>query len=115
MALPDAGPAVLADVKKLLGFKAGDATDDDRLARIVAAVNSLVRDLPIASRSDGLVVFHARVVEGANMLAARIWRRKDSPAGVVSVGDFGPVYVQRNDPDVALLLELGAHSKPMVG
>lgn len=115
MALPVAGPAVLEHVKRLVGIKPDDTTDDDRLARIVAAANSFVRDLPIAARSDGLEAWQARVVEGADMLAARLWRRKDSPAGVAALGDFGPVYVQRNDPDVAMLLELGQHSRPAVG
>lgn len=113
MALPISEPATLPVVKLYLGIE--DERDDDRLARIVSAVDSFVRDLPIAARADGATEWPARIVEGSTMLAGRLWRRKDSPAGIAAVNDLGPVYVQRNDPDVALLLELGDHSKPAVG
>ena len=53
--------------------------------------------------------------QGARMLATRIYRRRDSPAGVEAMGELGPVYVQRNDPDLAQLLELGRYARPMVG
>lgn len=55
------------------------------------------------------------VAHGAQLLCARIWRRRQSPGGVESHGELGPVYVRRNDPDVALLLGLGEHRPPMVG
>lgn len=116
MALPDAGPATLPDVKAYVSILSpADTIDDNRLTRIVAAVNDLVRDLPIADDADGLDNWPARVVEGATMLAGRIWRRKDSPSGVDSFGAFGPVYVQRNDPDVAQLLRMGQYARPTVG
>lgn len=52
---------------------------------------------------------------GATMLAARIYRRRNSPAGVESFGELGPLYVQRNDPDIAILLGLGSYRRPAVG
>lgn len=52
---------------------------------------------------------------GATMLAARIYRRRNSPAGVESLGELGPVYVSRNDPDLAQLLKLGRYATPQVG
>lgn len=55
------------------------------------------------------------VAHGAQLLTARIWRRRSSPGGVEAHGDLGPVYVRRNDPDVAMLLGLGTWSPPMVG
>jgi hypothetical protein len=50
------------------------------------------------------------------MLAGRLYRRRNSPAGVEAFSDLGgAVYVQRNDPDIALLLRTGAYARPMVG
>lgn len=95
-----------------------DNVDDARLAPIVAAVCSVVRSLPIASASDtdpAPADWPDRVKQGATMMAARLWARKDSPEGVASFAADGPVYVQRNDPDVAMLLELGDWSCPAVG
>jgi hypothetical protein len=49
------------------------------------------------------------------MLAGRLWRRRNSPAGVESFAGDAAVYVSRNDPDVAQLLGLGAYTPPAVG
>ncbi len=49
------------------------------------------------------------------MLIARFDRRRNSPAGVDTVTEMGPVYVSRRDPDVAQLLELGTWHRPVVG
>lgn len=59
--------------------------------------------------------FAARVTRGANMLGARLFRRKNSPSGVETFAGDGVVYVQRNDPDIAQLLALGDYAKPGVG
>ncbi|MDV8003852.1 hypothetical protein [Rhodococcus sp. IEGM 1318] len=59
--------------------------------------------------------FPYRHVYAGVMLAARIYRRRNSSSGVESMGDLGPVYIQRNDPDIAMLLEIGSYRKPMVG
>lgn len=52
---------------------------------------------------------------GALMLAARVFRRRNSPAGVESLGEMGPVYVARRDPDLAMLLGLDTWAMPKVG
>jgi hypothetical protein len=52
---------------------------------------------------------------GAAMLAARLWRRRNSPEGVATFTADGAVYVQRNDPDVAMLLGIGSYAPPVVG
>jgi len=44
------------------------------------------------------------VVEACLILAARIFRRKDSPDGTAGAGDFGPIRISRTDPDVADML-----------
>ena len=115
MALPEAGPATRTGAKARLSID--DAIDDDAIDDVVDAVNALVRQWPVSERVAHLDLAHwpANIVTGANMLAARLWRRRDSPAGVVAFGDAGAAYVQRNDPDVAMLLELGAYARPAVG
>jgi hypothetical protein len=44
------------------------------------------------------------VQQAAALLAARLYRRKDSPQGVIGGGEFGPVRVSRFDPDVEALI-----------
>lgn len=88
---------------------------------LVDAVNRKVRTFPIAGRSvllddDDLPTgWTGDIILGAVMLVGRLWARKDSPNGVAAFGDLGPVYVQRNDPDIALMLGLGDYAKPGVG
>lgn len=117
MTFPD-GPTTTALVKAHL--KIVDAVDDAVLDRVVAATNQVVRELPISVPFDTEPApadwsAGARIVEGATMLAARLFERRNSPNGVAAFGDGGPAYVQRNDPDVALLLRIGAYSRPAVG
>lgn len=52
---------------------------------------------------------------GATMLAARVYRRRNSPAGVETIGDMGPTYVSRYDPDLEMLLGFGQWQTPRVG
>ena len=115
MPLPETGPASVPGTKGHL--RIDDTVDDDALGDVVKAVNALVRGWPVSERATtrDLSDWPDNIVTGANMLAARLWRRRDTPAGVVAFGDAGAVYVQRNDPDVAMLLELGAWARPAVG
>lgn len=122
MFLPATGPVTKEQLEALPSIGGGQTGEEAaRLVRIVAAVNSFIRDLPIAGRAArdtqeaaNLDGWPARVVEGGVLLGAALWRRKDTPAGVVA-SPTGPIYVRRNDPDVALLLELGDHGKPRIG
>lgn len=47
----------------------------------------------------------ADVAQAALLLATRLYRRKDSPEGVIGSADFGLVRVTNRDPDVRALLE----------
>jgi hypothetical protein len=50
------------------------------------------------------------------MLAGRLYRRRNNPAGLADfAAEGGPVFVQRNDPDIAMLLRIGAYTPPRVG
>lgn len=90
---------------------ADDAAD---LADIVAAVTARLVSWGVVDGPDSTAWPSHRVL-GAVMLAARLFRRRNSPDGVANIGDLGAVYVQRTDPDVALLLSLGAYERPAVG
>lgn len=113
--LPAEGPATLAHLKTHLGIT--DDRDDVRLGGIVAAVNAKVRRWPVSEVAVDLGDWTTAqdVVEGATLLAGRLYRRKNSPAGVETFGAEGAAYVMRMDPDVALLLRLGNHQGPALG
>lgn len=110
------GPATEATVRGLLGI--ADDLQDASLELAINSVNAWVARLPIvvddmlnADPAD----WRADIVQGATLLAGRIFNRRNSPEGVAAFGDQGAIYVQRNDPDVALLLRLGAYARPAVG
>lgn len=111
--LPVGGPATLAGVK--LRASIGDAADDAEIQGHVDAVNAQVRSWPVALQADGLEAWPADIVLGANMLGARLWRRKSTVGGVEIFGDNALAYVRRNDPDIAMLLQLDDWAKPAVG
>lgn len=52
---------------------------------------------------------------GAVMLAAHLWHRRGTPGGVTAFGDEGRMYVQKHDPQAAMLLGLGGWTIPRVG
>jgi hypothetical protein len=116
--LPAGGPTTLAAVKVQLTLPASaDAQRDPTLQTYVDATNSVVRQLRVASDALELdpVAWPPYVVQGATMLAARLWRRRNSPSGVEAFTDQGAVYVQRNDPDIGILLRIGSYTSPLVG
>lgn len=117
--LPETGPATLVGVKDDLRLT--DTTDDTILNRIVVGVNRKVRRWPVAAYASQPDTDPAGrtwpddIVQGATMLAARLYRRRNSPAGFEAFGGDGAVYVQRNDPDIAQMLEIGSWLPPAVG
>lgn len=113
--MPAAAVTSVLAIKGRLGIPVDDNGEDADIAGIVDAVDVVVRGLPIADKSRGLEAWPADIALGATMLGARLHRRRKTPDGVAVFGEQGGVYVQRNDPDVALLLELGEHGRPAVG
>lgn len=119
MPLPDDGLTSATAIKAYASIS--DSDDDARLSVIVPAVEAVVRKLPVCQEFNTdpkLVGWPASACDiqlGATMLAARLLRRHDSPEGVSAFSETGPVYIQRNDPDIALLLQLGDYAKPSVG
>lgn len=128
--LPADGPASLDAVKVQLGIT--DARSDALLGQLVAVVNGLLRgsdsptDTPTATtawpvtrpargQADWEAPELAPVVSGASMLVARLYQRRNSPLGYEQVGELSAVYVTRNDPDLAMLLQLGSWRGPGLG
>ena len=106
----------------LLGVADADVSQDGLIDTYVGATNALVRGLPVTDKAntdpapaDWAGVDLAGIVLGANQLAARLYRRKDSAEGVSAIGSASPVFVMRDDPDVAQLLEVGPYERPSVG
>lgn len=113
--LPEGGPTSLSMVRDQLDMAEADTRDDDSLQLIVDAVNSEVRGWRVSEAAVGQDEWPARIEQGATMLAARLHRRKGSPAGVEAFGSLGASYVMRTDPDIAMLLKLGSWTGPQVG
>lgn len=118
------GPATEAGVRA--SVKVDDGQDDVMLAMAINAVNEFVSELPIivdrflpSVTVDGVIVpeseWRSTAVLGATFLAARLFGRRNSPFGIASFSAEGAVYVTRNDPDIALMLGIGAYQKPTVG
>lgn len=111
--IPAEGPTSVEAVKVMLTVD--DATDDARLTQYVDAANGLVRTFRVAQEAVDATEWPAYIVVGTTMLAARWWRRRGTPSGVEAVGDYGAVYVMRNDPDIGMLLKLGNYAGGAVG
>lgn len=85
-----------------------DDADDDVVTEATNAANAFVaRVARVNPPTDD-------VHTGATMLAARIYRRRNSPGGVEAFTDAA-VYISRTDPDVAALLSIGNYKSPQAG
>lgn len=106
---------VAAAALQWLGI-AADATgpDVDAAVPVSAAVVAFVDGLPSIRRTDA-GDWAPQTVMGATMLAARLIRRRNSPAGIEAFSDAGATYVARHDPDVSLMLRIELHAAPMIG
>lgn len=109
------GPATVEAVAGWLSIPEGPAGTAERahITVVVTAVNAWVAGFH--DRDDETGQWPPAVVQGAVMLAARITRRRNSPAGVESFGELGATYVSRYDPDVEKLLGLGPYRPLVVG
>lgn len=100
-----------AQVADQLALPNTDEATLKALAPIVAAVNSRVAGWLGYANGDEWAADH---VLGAVMLAAHLYRRRNTPGGVEQFNELGVAYVQKSDPHVSMLLGLGAWTKPVV-
>lgn len=111
--MTDPDPAFnVAAIKAWLKIDRPD--DDGILATIAVAVTSLIEDLPDVRRTD-TGAWADSTHTAALMLAARLYRRRNSPAGVEAFANQGAVYVSRYDSDIARLLRIDSYTPPRVG
>ena len=96
----------------------GDPAADVVLADVVAAVNVFAGRLPALALDDPPPDpppdYPADAQQGLVMLAARLYRRRNSPAGIESALDAA-VYVPRRDGDVDMMLRLGRYLPAGIG
>lgn len=108
-------PTTVERVKGYLKLQPLDAVDDALLADVVAATNSWVARIPWVAGLEGFpAAWDDRADQGATMLAARLYRRRNTPSGVETFTD-SVVYVPRRDSDVDMLLRTGSHATPQAG
>ena len=102
-------PTVLAERVVQWGSLKTATVTDESLLNVCGAVIAYVSALPVVADRVSEEPSEA-VYLGMTMLAARLYKRKDTPNGLESFGEWGSSYVSRYDPDVALLLRLKSPS-----
>lgn len=111
-------------VRLWLGIPATDVALEDATAATNAYVTRLGLPLVpllvdgIAALDDNgqqIMAPAADTVLGAKMLAARIYRRRNSPNGVEAITEAGTSFVARYDSDISRLLKLDGYAGPRIG
>lgn len=112
------------DVKSQLRMDADDVDDDDLISRATASAQIEVQrarrdqfrpaDPAVYPPAEPVYTPDAEVYQGAVMLAARLVRRRNSPAGIETFSD-SVAYVSRWDPDIQRALRQGAYAWPALG
>lgn len=102
--------AAIVTPERLIAFSGLNvAPDDVDLVDVCDAVDEFVRGLPSVIQfvePMDEAAWPPRYALGARMLAARLWKRRNSPEGVAAFTGEGVVYVRRTDPDIAEQLRL---------
>lgn len=102
-----------------LGLTTAQAADQsEAMGMAVAAANdaamTLRADVTLDVDGEELATWPARIDQGAYVLAARLYGRRGSVAGVAAFADVGVTMLARLDPDVRFLWELGEFERSVV-
>ena len=89
------------ELRQWSGIIATDSATNAAIDEAVNYANSYIQRRIIDSLA---LAWPAEVHSAALIQAARIVKRRGSPEGVASFGDFGPVIVSRLDPDIEAAL-----------
>lgn len=115
---PDEWPTgwlLIADVKRQLAIDGTDEGDDVLIqACIDAAEPEVMRARPDAQTPPPSATQYPDAYRGGVMLAARLVRRRNSPAGIESFGE-SVTYVAAYDPDLDRFMRRGRYRMPGVG
>jgi hypothetical protein len=101
------GWPTLADVKSLLRMRTADELEDPLIEAALRASIEYVDGRTGHRFTDpqtGDVDVSAQAFEAVCLMAARLYRRRDSLDGTIGWGDQGVVRVGRVDPDVEALI-----------
>jgi len=90
--------ASVDELRNLIGMVT--TKDDSVLGLCLEAAGSVVYDRVLASS-----VRKPEVVQAVLMLAARLYKRRQSPEGVAGWDELGAVRIMVRDPDIERLLE----------
>lgn len=101
-----AAPITLQDMAAHLGTPQPDETLRSTMVACIELVESW-KGQPISEWPE-------RWRLGCMMMIARVDRRRQSPGGIDTVTEMGPVYLARKDPETAQMLEIGTFRKPVV-
>lgn len=115
-----AWPPTLEELKVDMKINLADTRDDDRLQQTLDAAVAFIEDRRphINYTADPLSTYpepKADLVLGTLRLAGRWHTRRDSPDGLVSMGELGSGRVPSIDPDIEKLLRIGRWAKAVIG
>ena len=110
-------PLTVAGVKQWLRIDPTDSADDEIIGWSLNSTLAHVMRLPFIKRQPAPAdpdSWEADARQGTLMLAARTYRRRNTPAGLESLGDQ-IAYTPQYDPDIERLLRVGKRAAPGVG
>lgn len=111
----------LDDLKVEMDIDVTDTRDDERLTSALDAAVAFVERVRKgqfnfdADPLSDLPEPTADLKLGTLMLARRWNTRRRSPDGLVAMSDQGSARVAASDPDIARLLRIGRHARPVMG
>ena len=108
-------PATVDAVRTHLGLAPARPVDDDALTAAVAGSNGTIYALrqDLTDPAEDGATWPAQCDEAAVIYAARLYGRRGSVMGIAAFADAGARLLSE-DPDVALMLQLGPYQDSVV-
>ena len=108
-------PATVDAVRSFLGLAPARPVDDTALVSAVAGSNGAVFALrqDLDDPVDDGAMWPAQVDQAAVQYAARLYGRRGSVMGIAAFADAGAKLLAE-DPDIALMLQLGGYQDSVV-
>jgi hypothetical protein len=103
-----------ADVAEWLHLQPIPEADLGVLTQVCAAVEITVQRYRPDGRTDTGYTPDAEIYSGATMMAARVFRRRNTASGIETFAD-SVAYVANRDPDIQAFLHTGPFARPRTG